>query len=85
MLNEQLIFKMTEFYKGDPKRIQHFIKVYEYAHMIGKLEGVDKKPEKYSTLHPFCMILAFAQAKKNMVVVMASIRNRKVRHMPEKC
>ena len=25
MLNEQLILKMTEFYKGDPKRIQHFM------------------------------------------------------------
>lgn len=46
MLNEQLILKMTEFYKGDPKRIQHFIKVYEYAHMIGKLEGVDEKTGK---------------------------------------
>ena len=46
MLNEQLILKMTEFYKGDPKRIQHFMKVYEYAHMIGKLEELDEETRK---------------------------------------
>lgn len=46
MLQEQLILKMTEFEKGDPKRIQHFIKVYEYAHMIGRLEDLDEKTQK---------------------------------------
>ena len=46
MLNEQLILKMTEFNRGDAKRIQHFIKVYEYAHMIGSLEGLDKEVQK---------------------------------------
>ena len=46
MLNEQLILKMTEFDKGDAKRIQHFIKVYEYAHLIGTLEGLDAKTQK---------------------------------------
>ena len=46
MLNEQLILKMTAFNKGDPKRIQHFVKVYEYAHTIGKLEGLDEKSQK---------------------------------------
>ena len=46
MLNERLIIKMTAFYKGDPKLIQHFIKVYEYAHLIGKLEGLDQKKQK---------------------------------------
>lgn len=39
MLKEQLILKMTEFNHGDPKRIQHFTKVYEYAHTIGTLEA----------------------------------------------
>lgn len=46
MLNEKLILRMASFNKGDPKRIQHFIKVYEYAHMIGKLEGLDEKTQK---------------------------------------
>lgn len=41
MLNEDLIIKMTEFNAGDPKRIQHFIKVYQFAHLIGVKEGLD--------------------------------------------
>ena len=35
MINEELIIRMTEFNAGDPKRIQHLIKVYEFAHVIG--------------------------------------------------
>lgn len=46
MLKEQLILKMTEFNYGDPKRIQHFTKVYEYAHTIGRLEGLDEESQK---------------------------------------
>lgn len=41
MLNEKLILKMTDFNKGDAKRIQHFVKVYEFAHTIGGLENLD--------------------------------------------
>lgn len=46
MLNEKLIMKMAEFNGGDPKRIQHFTKVFEYAHLIGTLEGIDGKTQK---------------------------------------
>ncbi len=41
MVTEELILKMTEFNAGDPARIQHFIKVYEFAHVIGMKEGLD--------------------------------------------
>ena len=65
MLNEQLILKMTEFDKGDAKRIQHFIKVYEYAHLIGTLEGLDAKTQKIldiaSILHDIGIHLAEAK------------------------
>ena len=43
MIIEELIIKMTEFNSGDPKRIQHFIKVYEFAHVIGVKEGIDEE------------------------------------------
>ena len=32
--------KMIEFDAGDPKRIQHFVKVYTFASAIGKGEGL---------------------------------------------
>lgn len=46
MLNERLIMEMVRFNGGDPKRIQHFTKVYEYAHTIGVLEKLDGKTQK---------------------------------------
>lgn len=46
MLNEKLLVKMTEFDAGDAKRIQHFTKVYAYAHLIGTLEGLDEEGQK---------------------------------------
>lgn len=36
-----LIEKMTEYFSGDPKRIQHFIKVYTFATLIGEGEKLD--------------------------------------------
>ena len=41
MITDELIIKMTEFNAGDPKRIQHFIKVYEFAHVIGVKEELE--------------------------------------------
>lgn len=46
MLNEKLIIEMVKFDCGDPKRIQHFTKVYEYAHTIGVLEKLDAETLK---------------------------------------
>ena len=43
MITDELIVKMTEFNAGDPKRIQHFLKVYEFAHVIGVKEGLDEE------------------------------------------
>ena len=45
MLTDDLIIRMIEFDKGDPKRIQHFIKVYELSHVIGIKERLDEKTQ----------------------------------------
>lgn len=34
----EVMMKMIEFDAGDPKRIQHFMKVYEFAKLIGEQE-----------------------------------------------
>ena len=36
----QLHLAMTEIYKGDAKRIQHFCKVHSYAKLIADTENV---------------------------------------------
>lgn len=33
--------KMIEFYRGDPARIQHFVKVHSFAKLIGEEENLD--------------------------------------------
>ncbi|MGI6008368.1 MAG: HD domain-containing protein [Ruminococcus sp.] len=38
-----LCLKMIAFYQGDPKRIQHFMKVHGFARLIGEEEGLDEK------------------------------------------
>ena len=34
---------MIEYYQGDAKRIQHFIKVYHFASLMGRLEQLNKE------------------------------------------
>ena len=40
---ETLIKEMICYYSGDPKRIQHFIKVHSFAKTIGLLEKLDRE------------------------------------------
>lgn len=39
----QLISAMIEYYRGDAKRIQHFIKVYNFASLLGRMEQLDEE------------------------------------------
>lgn len=41
----KLITEMIAYYEGDPKRIQHFLKVYAYAKTIGEREGLDQRTQ----------------------------------------
>ncbi len=45
----RLIVTMTEYFSGDPKRIQHFLKVYAFAQTIGRLEKLIDE-QTYKTL-----------------------------------
>lgn len=38
---QSIMMEMIGLYKGDPKRIQHFIKVFQFAKLIGELEQVN--------------------------------------------
>lgn len=40
---KKLIMDMIEYYAGDPKRIQHFLKVHELVGLIAVNEGLDDK------------------------------------------
>ncbi|RGZ01803.1 HD domain-containing protein [Clostridium sp. AM58-1XD] len=38
-----LLNEMISYYSGDPNRIQHFVKVYSFAKMIGEMECLDEE------------------------------------------
>ncbi len=42
----QLLMEMISYYKNDPKRIQHFMKVYQFAKMIGQMEHLPKEEQE---------------------------------------
>lgn len=42
---DTLLMKMIEYYEGDPKRIQHFLKVYQFAGFIGRNEQLDHETQ----------------------------------------
>ena len=39
---------MTEFYSGDPLRVQHFMKVHAYSALIARLEGLWRQRNIYT-------------------------------------
>ena len=39
------MMEMIRYYRGDAKRIQHFTKVYSYASLIGKMEGLGRREQ----------------------------------------
>lgn len=40
---DELTMAMIEYFGGDAKRIQHFIKVHAFSRLIGESEGLDEK------------------------------------------
>lgn len=48
MEHTNVIHEMILFDRGDARRIQHFLKVYQFAALIGKLEGLS--PEQLEIL-----------------------------------
>lgn len=40
---DSLLSEMIQYYSGDPKRIQHFLKVHSFARLIGSQEGLGER------------------------------------------
>ena len=70
---------MIEFYRDDPARIQHFVKVHSFAKLIGEEEHLDEK------LQLMYMILESVRRRLNLADVTVNSRSRKVRQRQRKC
>ena len=78
--------KMIEFYRGDPARIQHFVKVHSFAKLIGEEEHLEEKTlyilEAAAYVHDIGIRPAEAKFGHD---VTANCRSRKVRQRQRKC
>ena len=45
-LTDKVFGRMCCFYRGDPRRIQHFVKVHSFAAYIGRAEGLDAQTQE---------------------------------------
>ena len=70
---DQLTWKIIDFDKGDPKRIQHLLKVHRFAQLIARAEHVDEHTRQ---------VLECAAV---MGAATASCRSRKARPQPGAC
>ena len=76
--------KMIDYYAGDPKRIQHFIKVHSFAKLIGTLEQLE--PGTLFILEGLprlSMISVSNCVRKSMVTAMENFRKQKDRLLPK--
>ena len=75
---------MIEFYRDDPARIQHFIKVHSFAKLIGKSIWM-RSCSIFWKRQLMYMILESARRRLNLADVTANCRSRKVRQRQRKC
>lgn len=73
----ELITRAMAYDHGDARRIQHFLKVYTYADIIGQLEGLAPQELERCALPLSSTISAFMKPKKNTVARQGNIRNQK--------
>lgn len=73
----ELITRAMAYDHGDARRIQHFLKVYTYADIIGQLEGL--APQELETLRVAAILhdIGIHEAEKNTVARQGNIRNQK--------
>lgn len=70
----QLMRAMIKYDGGDAPRIQHFVKVHDFARMIAIAEGMNQEDLFVLEQLPFFTMWAFTFQKPNTATAMASIR-----------
>ena len=74
--------KMIEFYRGDPARIQHFVKVHSFAKLIGEEEHLEEKTLYILEAAAYVHDIGIRPA--NMAMKMVNSRSRKGRQKRRK-
>lgn len=81
----QLMLAMITLYSGDPKRIQHFMKVYSFTKMIAKEESVSIKHRESIEAAALVHDIGIHAAEKNIIPQRESIKRLKVLQLHVQC
>lgn len=74
---DEVLQAMIAFDAGDAKRIQHFLKVYTYAALLGRQEGMPSAVQQTLELAAILHDIGIHAAEANTAALPASIRRRK--------
>ena len=80
---DELFLQMIAFFSGDPKRIQHFMKVHSFARIIGTKEGLDETSLFILEAAAYTHDIGIRPAEENGVT--ESCRSRKDRLWHREC
>lgn len=79
---DRLYMEMIRYYQGDPKHIQHFVKVHSFSRLIGQGEGLDEDTMYILKLQPLFMILESRLEWRNMDGLTERRRKQRDRQQP---
>ena len=71
---DELLYEMTRYDDKDVKRIQHFLKVHEFARLIGLEENLDPYTQEVLEAAASFMTSEFTKQKKSMEETLENIR-----------
>lgn len=64
-----LISEMIEYEKGNPRRVQHFLKVHAFAKIIAEQEGLDERTQDTLEIAAVLHDIGIKPSVKNMAPV----------------
>ena len=82
---DELFLQMIAFFSGDPKRIQHFMKVHSFARIIGTKEGLDETSLFILEAAAYTHDIGIRPAEEKYDGVTESCRSRKDRLWHREC
>lgn len=77
MEHAEVVRRMILFDKGDARRIQHFLKVYMFSAVIGKMENLSPEQQEILEIAAILHDIGIHPAEKNTASAMESCRNRR--------
>ena len=82
---DRLYMEMIRYYQGDPKHIQHFVKVHSFSRLIGQGEGLDEDTMYILEAAALVHDIGIKVGMENMDGLTERRRKQRDRQQPGRC